>query len=66
MDQLGRLLLIAGAAIALLGIIHMFGPRRLPLTFHFQRGNFNFYFPLGASLLISLLLTLIFALFNRR
>jgi hypothetical protein len=66
MDQLGRLLLIGGAATALLGIILMFGPGRLPLTFHFQRGNFNFYFPLGASLLLSLVLTLIFALLNRR
>jgi hypothetical protein len=66
MDQLGKLLLIAGAVIALFGIFLMFGPRRLPLTFHFQRGNFSFYFPLGASILISILLTLVFALFNRR
>ena len=66
MDQLGKLLLIMGAVIGLVGIVLMFGPRRLPFTFHFQRGNFSFYFPLGASILISVLLTLILALFNRR
>jgi hypothetical protein len=64
--DLGKLLVVMGVVIALVGLFLMFGPRRLPLTFHFQRGNFNFYFPLGASILISILLTLIFALFNRR
>jgi hypothetical protein len=66
MDQLGRLLLVSGAVIALVGLFLMFGPRRLPWTFQFQRGNFSFYFPLGASILISILLTLIFSLLNRR
>jgi hypothetical protein len=36
------------------------------LDFHFFRGNFNFYFPLGTSILVSLVLTLIFGLLNRR
>ena len=66
MEQIGKLLVIMGIVIALTGLFFMVGPRRLPLTFHFQRGNFNFYFPLGASILISILLTLVFALFNRR
>ena len=65
MEQLGRLLVVTGVVLALLGLIVMFGPK-LPLDFHYQRGNFTFYFPLGASILASLLLTLIFALLNRR
>jgi hypothetical protein len=66
MEQMGRSLVVMGIVIVLTGLFFMFGPRRFPLTLHFQRGNFSFYFPLGASILISILLTLIFALFNRR
>ena len=72
MEQLGRMLAIMGIVIAVLGFLMMVGPRlpfrigRLPLDFHYQRGNFSFYFPLGTSILLSVLLTLIFALVNRR
>lgn len=66
MEQLGKPLVIMGVIIAVTGLFFMFGPRRFPLNFSFQRGNFRFYFPLGASILISVLLTLIFSLFNRR
>jgi hypothetical protein len=65
MEQLGRVLVVMGAVLALLGVIFMLGVK-LPLNFHYQRGNFSLYFPLGASILISLLLTLVFALLNRR
>ena len=72
MEQLGRLLVIMGVVVALLGVFLMLGPRlpfrigRLPLDFHYQRDNFNFYFPLGTSIVLSLLLTLIFSLLSRR
>ncbi len=72
MEQFGRLLVILGVVLALFGFILMLGPRlpfrlgRLPLDFHYQRDNFSFYFPLGTSILISIILSLIFALFNRR
>ena len=72
MEQVGRLIVVMGIVIVLVGFLLMLGPKlpfrlgRLPLDFHYQRGNFNFYFPLGTSILISLLLTLIFALLNRR
>ena len=72
MEQFGRLLVIAGIVMAFLGVILMLGPRlpfrlgRLPLDFSYERDNFRFYFPLGTSILISALLTLIFALLNRR
>ncbi len=65
MVQLGRLLVVMGGVLALMGFLLLLGPK-VPLNFHYRRGNFTFYFPLGASILISLLLTLIFALFNRR
>ena len=72
MEQFGRLLMVMGGVIALLGFLLMLGPKlpfrigRLPLDFHYQRDNFNFYFPLGTSILVSVLLTLILALLNRR
>jgi hypothetical protein len=72
MEQIGRLLLVMGAVLAVLGILFMLGPRlpfrigRLPLDFHYQRDNFSFYFPLGTSILLSVLLSLVFAVFNRR
>ena len=72
MEQMGRLLLVMGAVLALLGIVFLFGPKlpfrfgRLPLDFHYQRDNFSFYFPLGTSILLSVLLSLVFAVFNRR
>ncbi|PYR96121.1 MAG: DUF2905 domain-containing protein [Acidobacteria bacterium] len=72
MEQFGRLLMVMGVVIVLVGFLLMLGPRlpfrigRLPLDFHYQRGNFNFYFPLGTSILVSVVLTLIFSLLNRR
>jgi hypothetical protein len=71
MEQVGRLLVIMAAFLAVVGVIFMLGPKlpfrigRLPLDFHYQRDNFSFYFPLGTSILISLVLTLVFALFRR-
>jgi hypothetical protein len=72
MEQMGRLLVVMGGVLALLGIVLMLGPRlpfrigRLPLDFHYQRDNFSFYFPLGTSILVSVVLTLIFSLLHRR
>ena len=65
------MLLILGLVVAGLGFLLMLGPKlpfrigRLPLDFHYQRDHFAFYFPLGTSILISLVLTLVFAFFNR-
>ena len=72
MEQFGRLLVIMGVVLALVGFLMMFGPRlpfrlgRLPLDFRYQRDNFTFYFPLGTSILVSIVLSLIFAALNRR
>jgi hypothetical protein len=72
MEQLGRTLLIVGGVIVLVGLFLTFGPRlpfrigRLPLDIHVQRDNFSFYFPLGTSIVVSIVLTLVFGLLNRR
>ena len=72
MQQFGRVLIVVGIVIAIACLLMALGPRvpfrlgRLPLDFHVQRGNFSFYFPLGTSILVSLVLTLVFGLLNRR
>ena len=36
-----------------------------PLDFKFEKGNTKFYFPLGSSILISIVLSLIFYFFRK-
>ena len=72
MQHFGRTLMVMGGIIVLVGLFLTFGPRlpfrlgRLPLDIHIQRDNFSFYFPLGTSIIVSIVLTLVLALFNRR
>jgi Protein of unknown function (DUF2905) len=64
---MGRALLFIGLAIAGAGLLMMLGLPlgRLPGDFVYRRGNITFYFPLGTSILISLILTLVFTLLRR-
>ena len=70
MANLGRLLMVMGALILIVGALLAFGPRipwlgRLPGDIVIERKNFSFYFPLMTSIVISVLLTLLMALFRR-
>ena len=64
---MGKTLVVLGLAIAALGLVMMFGVPlfRLPGDIVVKRGNFSFYFPLATSIVLSILLTLLFALFRR-
>jgi len=64
---MGKTLVLIGLAIAALGLVMMFGVPlfRLPGDIVVKRGNFSFYFPLATSIVLSILLTLLFALFRR-
>ncbi|HXH84756.1 MAG TPA: DUF2905 domain-containing protein [Candidatus Tectomicrobia bacterium] len=71
MSELGRVLLVLGIVIALVGVLLMAFGRvpwigRLPGDIHVERGNWSFYFPLGTSILLSLVLTLVLWLVGRR
>lgn len=73
LGSLGRLLLGAGALLALLGALLLVGERfpglrigRLPGDVRVERGNFTFYFPLATSIALSVLLTLVLWLIRRR
>jgi hypothetical protein len=63
----GRVLLLVGLAIAALGVLIILGVPigRLPGDFYVRRGSFSFYFPLATSIIVSILLTLLVALFRR-
>ena len=70
-SDLGRVLILLGLVITLAGVVLVFAGRvpglgRLPGDVQVQRGNWTFYFPLGTSLVLSLLLTLILWLIGRR
>ena len=71
MDSTGKLLIVFGLLIAVVGVILLLAGRlpwlgRLPGDVYIQRGNWTFYFPLATSLLVSIVLTLIFWVIGRR
>jgi hypothetical protein len=76
--QLGKLLIIAGVGLLVVGALFLLGSRlppiatwlrlgRLPGDFNWRNssGSVRVYFPLLTSLLLSALLTLLFWLFRR-
>ncbi len=60
----GIILILIGGVILLAGKIPWIG--RLPGDIFIQRKNFSFYFPIATSIIVSIILTLIFTLLNRR
>ena len=71
MPELGRALIVLGVVIALAGVVLVVFGRvpwigRLPGDIHVERGPWSFYVPLGTSILLSILLTLVLWLIGRR
>lgn len=69
--NLGRAFVILGAVLVILGLALILAPRipwlgRLPGDFSFGGARWRVYFPLATSLLLSLFLSLLLALFRRR
>lgn len=64
--QLGRVLLTAGAVLAVLGLVFLAGGGRLPGDLSFGRGRARVYIPLATCLLVSVVATIILNLFSRR
>lgn len=70
--QLGRLLIVFGIILIVVGALFVFGGKiswlrlgHLPGDFAWKRGSTQIYFPLMTSLLLSVLLTLIFWLLRK-
>lgn len=64
---MGKALVVIGLSIAGIGVLVILGLPfgRLPGDFSVRRENVQFYFPLATSIVISVLLTLLFAIFRR-
>jgi len=74
LDSFGKVLLVVGVLIAVLGVLFMLGGRipwlgSLPGDLSYERGNTRFYFPIVTSIVVSILLTVVlnvvFRLFGR-
>ena len=71
MQDIGRWLVGIGLLLAAIGVLILLAGRfglpigRLPGDFSFKEKNVSFYFPLGTSILISVILSLILYLFSR-
>lgn len=68
--EMGKMVLITGLLIAVIGLILMIGPNipwvgRLPGDFLIKKERFTFFFPLGSCILISILLSLLFWFFRK-
>jgi hypothetical protein len=70
MAAIAKILVIAGLAIAVLGIIlwglsYVPGVGRLPGDIYIRRGNFVFYFPVTTAIILSIILTIVLSLLRR-
>lgn len=69
LSPIGKLLIVTGAAIILLGVAVLFFDKvplfgKLPGDIIIKKRNFSIYFPLGMSILLSLILTAILYIIN--
>ena len=69
MMSLGKLLIVLGVVLAGVGLLLTFFDKipflgKLPGDIHVKRENFQFYFPITTSIVISLLLSLVLWLFS--
>jgi hypothetical protein len=70
-DSFGKLLIVCGVALALVGgLLVLVGKvpflGRLPGDILVRRENWSVYFPLATCIVISVLLTILFSFFGRR
>jgi len=70
MSDLGKMLIMFGAIMVLVGVVLLAAPKipwlgKLPGDITYQGKGFTFYFPLATCILLSLVLSLIFYLFRK-
>lgn len=70
MSGMGKILIGLGLLLVLVGVIVLFmgkfqGFKSLPGDIVIKKENFTFYFPLGTSILISIVLTLVLFLWRK-
>lgn len=70
MYDMGKILIYIGITLVIVGLIVHFGNKilplgKLPFDFKWEGNDWGVYFPLGSSILISIILTLILNLLFR-
>jgi hypothetical protein len=70
-SSIGKLLMLVGVILLALGVLLTFigkipGIGRLPGDIVVKRGNFTFFFPVTTCIILSIILSLLFALFSRK
>ncbi len=71
MTQIGRILVISGAALMVLGGIFLLAQKipwigRLPGDIYIRKENFSFYFPITTCILVSVVISIILMLLKKR
>jgi hypothetical protein len=69
-QQFGKLLIFGGILIVLIGVLFLFGDKipflgKLPGDIHIKGKNFNFYFPIVTSIVLSIIISLILYFFRK-
>jgi hypothetical protein len=69
-SALGKMLILLGVFIILIGLLVLIGEKipwigRLPGDIIIRKKNFTFYFPIVTSIIISIILTLLFTLLRK-
>ena len=69
--QLGRMLILFGALLIVLGVVLTLAPRipflgSLPGDIHLKGKNWSFHFPIVTSIVVSVVLTVLLNLFFRK
>ena len=70
LGSLGKILIIFGVVLVAIGLILTLSDKipwlgKLPGDIYIKRDMFSFYFPITTGIIISILLTLLFALFRK-
>ncbi len=71
MAEFGKILISIGLLLAILGAIFTFGNKlpfvgRLPGDIAIERKNYSFYFPVATCIVISIVMSFILWLFNKK
>jgi hypothetical protein len=69
--EFGKILIFIGLLLAILGFVFIFGNKipfigRLPGDIAVERRNYSFYFPVTTCIIISVVISFILWLFNKK
>ena len=69
--SMGKIIIIIGAVIVLVGVILQFSPQllswfgKLPGDIRYDKGNTKFFFPITTMILVSVVLSLLLKIFGK-